>query len=261
MLSINNSILQGKEKIIFSNTAGLLQIIAHFFILSFAFLILKLNHIEFFIYALYLSYFLAWLFTCYHLKNELKGPTKLQMSSTLKLAFSLGFIAHMANIFQFLNYRFDVYLIAKYNKIAELGIYSTAVTIAESVLILGGSFALVQYAKISNMHNQKESALLTVKLTRYTSLLTLLAYIPLFIFPDEFYHFLLGKDFNGVRILLLAICPGIIFLGSSVTISHYFAGNGDYKINAMASLIGLFITLILGYIFILQNRSFVGSTR
>jgi O-antigen/teichoic acid export membrane protein len=77
-----------------------------------------------------------------------------------------------------------------------------------------------------------------------------MAYLPLFVFPDEFYSFLLGKDFHQVRSILFALAPGIIFLGSSVTLSHHFAGTGNYKINAMASLCGLAITFTVGLVVI-----------
>ncbi|MBK9798504.1 MAG: polysaccharide biosynthesis C-terminal domain-containing protein [Bacteroidetes bacterium] len=44
--------------------------------------------------------------------------------------------------------------------------------------------------------------------------------------------------------------PGIFSSGSSVTISHFFAGIGNYKMNALASFVGLIISFCLGILFI-----------
>ncbi len=248
--SVHISLLFGKEKIELANKITLAQLISHFFILSILFIFFDAKTISTFVYSLYATYGIAFFVSRFYLKKYLKNTFTFKLKGTLKLAFSVGAIAQLANIFQFLNYRLDLYLLNKFDTISNLGIYSTSVSIAEAVLLFGGSFALVQFSKISNTENEQEARLLTIKLTRFSCLITFFAYIPLFIFPDEFYTFLLGKDFIHVRSILFALSPGIILLGSSVTLSHYFAGIGNYKINALASLSGLAITLLLGILFI-----------
>jgi O-antigen/teichoic acid export membrane protein len=248
--SIHSSILVGKEQIETANKIGLTQVIVHFFLLSISLIFFDQKNISIFIYSLYFSYSLALLWSAWSIREFVKPALYANWGKTLLLALGLGTTAQLANIFQFLNYRLDIYLLNAYDNLSNLGIYTSAVAIAESVLLLGGSFALVQFSKIANTENEPESRNLSIRLTRYSVLLSIIAYLPLFIFPDEFYNFLLGKDFHNIRMLLLAIAPGIIFLGSSVTISHYFAGTGKYKINALASFCGLLVTLILGIIFI-----------
>ncbi len=250
LTSIHSSILLGKEKIEAANKIGLVQIIVHFFLLSICFIFFDKKDLTTFIYSLYITYGIVFLWSCWLIKIYfVKGGFK-EWPKTFMMAISLGATAQLANIFQFLNYRLDIYLLNAYESISNLGIYTSAVIIAESVLLLGGSFAMVQFSKIANTENEGQSRDLSIRLTRYSALLSVVAYLPLFIFPDEFYNFLLGKDFHHVRTILLALSPGIILLGASVTLSHYFAGTGKYKINALASFCGLLATLILGIIFI-----------
>lgn len=248
--SIHISLLFGKEKIEQANRTSLIQVISHFFLMSACFVFWGANTIQVFIYSLYITYGFAFLLSGYYLKDFLKVSFRLELSSTLKLAFAIGFLSQLANIFQFLNYRLDVYLLEKFDSLSNLGLYSTSVSIAEAALLFGSSFALVQFSKISNTEDEVASRTLTVKLTRFSILLSLFAYLPLFVFPDDFYNFLLGKDFHEVKSILIALAPGILFLGSSVTLSHYFAGTGNYKINVMASFLGLCLTLGLGVAFI-----------
>ncbi len=248
--SIHLSLLLSKEEIKKANAITLFQVVAHFFLLSLCFIIWGANHIEVFIYSLYITYGIAFLGSAYFLKDYLKASFRIELGATLRMAFAVGALAQVANLFQFLNYRLDIYLLEKYDSLSNLGIYSTSTSIAEAALLFGSSFALVQFSSISNSENQESSRELTIKLTRLSILLGLFAYLPLFIFPDEFYNFLLGKDFHHVRMILLALAPGILFLGSSITLSHYFAGTGKYQVNVLASFIGLCITLILGFIFI-----------
>lgn len=248
--AIHISLLFGKEKIEIANKISLFQVILHFFILSFVFILTDVKSVHTFIYSLYITYSLAVIGSAYYLRAYFKNTFSLHVFATLKAAFAVGAVAQMANIFQFLNYRLDLYLLNRFDSISNIGIYGTSVSIAEAVLLFGGSFALVQFSKISNTESEQESQLLTIKLTRFSTLLTLLAYLPLLIFPDEFYSFLLGKDFVHVRKVLIALAPGILLLGSSITLSHYFAGIGKYRINALASFVGLLITFILGLLFI-----------
>ncbi|MBK9478351.1 MAG: polysaccharide biosynthesis C-terminal domain-containing protein [Bacteroidetes bacterium] len=253
MLSINTihtSLLIGKEKIKAANFINLFQVIGHFFLLAFCFLYLNRLHFSTFIYSLYLTYGLSCLIGLYFLFPLISIKFSFAFRGTLIMALTIGTIAQLANIFQFLNYRLDVYLLDRFDSIANLGIYSSSVSIAEAALLFGSSFALVQFSRIANSSNTDESRILTIKLTRYSTLLTLIAYLPLFVFPDEFYTFLLGKDFHQVKQVLFALFPGIFFLGSSVTISHFFAGIGNYKMNALASFIGLIISFCLGILFI-----------
>ncbi|MBK9798505.1 MAG: hypothetical protein IPP56_01840 [Bacteroidetes bacterium] len=57
------------------------------------------------------------------------------------MALIIGTIAQLANIFQFLNYRLDVYLLDRFDSIANLWIYSSLVSIAEAALLLEVAFA------------------------------------------------------------------------------------------------------------------------
>jgi O-antigen/teichoic acid export membrane protein len=163
--SVHVSILYGKENIETANKINLFQVVAHFFILSACFLVFDFKNIDTFIYSLYFTYLMAFILSAYSIKKYIHSPFSFKLKGTMRMAFSLGAIAQLANIFQFLNYRLDVYLLNKYDSIANLGIYSTTVAIAESVLLLGGSFALVQFSKISNTEDAGQSIAITTKLT------------------------------------------------------------------------------------------------
>jgi len=167
-------------------------------------------------------------------------------------AFKLGFVIQCANILQLLNYRFSFFLLDHYFGKNEVGIYSTAGSIAESVLIIANSFAVIQYSQIANSKIDKENTKLTVRISKVVLLLTILATAMLLLLPQNIFTLIFGNDFKEIKNLLPYLAPGILLFIFSITISHYYSGSGNPKIGLMGSAAGFIVTLIAGLTLIPQ---------
>jgi O-antigen/teichoic acid export membrane protein len=63
--------------------------------------------------------------------------------------------------------------------------------------------------------------------------------------PSSFYEFIFGAGFGGIRLVIQALAPGVLFLNLNIIISHYFSGIGKYQLNSIASFAGLVIAIPL----------------
>lgn len=246
LTAINLNILTGQEKINLNNIISLLQVVLNFVLLSIFFIILNKKNLSYFILSLYTCYGLSFIISLILLRRDIKFKFSNLLIRDMKAVLKYGFISQLANIFQFLNYRLNYFLLEHYGDTKDVGIYSTGVSLAEAVWLIGGSLALVQYSRISNSQNKNESKVLSLNLAKLSLFLSATAVIILLILPSSVYTFLFGKEFYQLKSIILILSPGILSLGLSLIFSHYFAGVGNYHINAITSFIGLIITLVIG---------------
>jgi O-antigen/teichoic acid export membrane protein len=98
----------------------------------------------------------------------------------------------------------------------------------------------------------------TFLLSKICFLLSLLCIGILVIIPAEFFNWLLGKDFTGIKTIMLYLSPGILVISFSSIISHYFSGLGRQRILLIANASGLVVTLATSYYFI-QKYGLIGA--
>src|SRR5205823_3608906 len=111
--------------------------------------------------------------------------------------------------------------------------------------LITNSIATVQYVTISNTTDNIKSQRLTLRLCRISSMLCILAMLPIVLIPSSFYVWLFGHEFAGVQTIVCLLAPGIIFYNIALIIGHYFSGTGKYGISTSANIAGLIATLIL----------------
>jgi O-antigen/teichoic acid export membrane protein len=113
--------------------------------------------------------------------------------------------------------------------------------------MISTSISLWQYAKISNSTDVNYTKNITEQLTKYGLLTAFVALTVLLFIPAEFYSWLFGKEFRGLNELMWYLAPGIWVFNYALIIGHYFSGHGKYYVNAIASGIGLIVTVISAY--------------
>jgi len=248
--AIHLMILLGKENIKTNNIISLVQVVIHVSVLLYLFVIIDEANIPSFINALYISYSLGLLVSFFALKKYFTFSTTKGISNVIKDAFKYGSLIQLANFAQFFNYRLSYYLLNYFCTTAAVGIYSVGVSISEAIWLIAGSISLVQYSRLSNTTDLIYSKELTLKLARLSLTLTVAALVPLLLFPGELFEFIFGEGFEEVRVVILLMAPGIASFGLGIILSHYFSGIGKYHLNAIASLSGLAITVLLGFLLI-----------
>src|SRR6185312_10281968 len=108
-----------------------------------------------------------------------------------------GGLAQLANILQFANYRISYYYFMNMHAnhaAAQLGKYSIAVSIAESVWIIGQSLATVQFSRLSNIEDPALRRKISVRMFRFNFLLNFIAVFILVCVPSGIYKIVFGGE-------------------------------------------------------------------
>lgn len=246
----NANILLGKEKINNYNWINFIQpVFTLMSLLVFVGFIGETSVVSY-INSLYIAYFSALVLSLIMLLRLTdKNDTNINCSwkAAIKAMFAMGFYNQLSHITSLLNMRLSYYLLEKYQDSGTLGIYSNAVSLSEAIWMVSGSMAMVQYSKIANSEDKNYSRQLTVNMTKISLLLTIIILVPMLMLPSSFYSFVFGKDFTNINYIMICLAPGVVFYNFALLIGHYFSGNGEYFKNTIASVGGLFVTLILSF--------------
>jgi len=261
-ISIHLFIFQGKNKIAWLNWFQFLNLFlfaGYFGVSSWLFG----TGISVVLDAFYFSKVIVLLVTIVYLGRIIRTDTTIKSLKISEL-FRFGLVLQIANIAQFLNYRFSFYLLEDIDpSLFFLGVFSTAISVAEGIWILSKSISAVHYAEVSNSRDPEKSVNTTLKLLRLTSIIVLFGILVLLVIPSLFYTWLLGNDFKSVKNLIILLSPGIFIFSISGIVSHFFSGIGQNKFAMTASIVGLVCTITLGYclipIFQMQGAAIVTS--
>jgi O-antigen/teichoic acid export membrane protein len=250
LLGTNLTILLGKEKIHSANIMMLLQSLfnlAVFFILAQAASSADIIH---YIISLYAAFFGTFIISSFLIIPYLKDSKLNGYRKITREMIRYGFVNQAAHMTKFISARLSFFLLSYFNNKAGLGVFSNGVSLTESVLLITNSIASVQYPTISNTTDNVKSQLLTIRLARISTILCMVAMLPIVLIPSSFYVWLFGPDFEGVQKIVCLLAPGIIFYNMSLIIGHYFSGTGKYIVNTVSNIVGLIVTLVLSFIFI-----------
>lgn len=242
---VNMYILLGKERIKTHNILTFIQSVFLLGALSVQFYLIDFIDVKAYLWALYISFGFVWISSSIALINLEPAKTKNTLLKTFKDTFNYSRMVQAGSAMQLVNYRFSYYIIDFFLGTAMLGRFSVAVQVVEGIWILGKSFGLVLYSKVSNVEDVKESVKISVPLIKIAVFGTLLATAMILLLPQSFFTFLFGKDFSGIHEILWFLAPGIIFVSATMLFSSFFSGIGLVKINTMGSFIGLVSTLLL----------------
>lgn len=251
--SVHQNIVLAKEKIKQYNFLLFMQTFIIIASLLVFFIILEKKDINSYISSLYISFIFSLILSSVFISDTFKKFRfhKLsEYSPVIKELFRYGFLNQFAYLLQVLSFRISYYLLDYYSGESMVGIYSNGAAIIESIWMISGSITVVQFAKILNTDDRKYSQELTVKLARMAFTAAFFALIPMLLLPESFYSFIFGKEFGEIRLVMLSLAPGILIFNYHLVISHYFSGTGKYFINAVVTLSGLVINIILSVVFI-----------
>jgi O-antigen/teichoic acid export membrane protein len=176
------------------------------------------------------------------------------IGATFYEAIRKGFIVQTGNIAQMFNYRLSFYILDHFHigGRKEVGIYSVAVSAAEALWLISQSVSLVLYGRISNSNDIRHSRKLTIALIKIVFIITVFCTGILLCLPSSLFVFVFGEGFGEVSKILFPLSAGIVILSAGILFSSYFAGIGKPQISVVGSVIGLAVTIILGFILIPQ---------
>lgn len=248
--NINFRFLVGKEEIKKANYNTLLQPVLLTLTLVIYYIVLKKTDIYGYVIGLYAAYGGTFLLGVWMLRQEyanLRHDKDKDYDDVLRDLFKYGFLNQTGHFVQFFNLRLSYYLLDKFINVGRVGVFSNALSLAESIWIISNSIALVQYARIANADDRSYSQKLTLDLSKICLLVSAVAISVLCLLPPTVYTFVFGPDFGEMADLIRILAPGILLYCVFLILGHYYSGIGRYQMNTFAALCGLVATFVCGF--------------
>lgn len=243
LFTVNTMILLGQERIKAINVMTVAQIITLVAVLLLFFIFTANREVMVYLYAMYVSYIIMFAGSFALITSRLKKGDLSGMGKVIREILSFGSWAQTANIAQLFNYRLSYYFIEHMIGKAALGVYSTGVQLAEGVWIIPRSMSMVQLSRISNEKRWDYAVKVTLVFSKLGLVVSTVIIGLILLLPVQFFLFVFGPEFSGVKPVIMSLTAGIIALSFSILLSAFFSGMGKPMHSAIASGIGLVFTL------------------
>lgn len=250
LMLTNYNLLLGKKRIAIYNIIFTIQILTLIVTLAIRLYIIADVSVHSWIFSVYCAYGIGFVLSFIAVINKL-GSTKLKGTFIImKQVFYFGFVTQIANILHIGNKRISFYFIKSFAGLPAVGIYGAGTQLTEGLKLIGQSISLVQFSEISNSQDKDFAVKITIKLMKFSVLLTTLAVMVLIFIPTSVYSFIFSSEFTNLKYIIIALSPGVIALSSNTIFSHYFSGLGRPIISLWANAIGFIFTISLAILLI-----------
>ena len=211
-----------------------------------------------FIYSLLTGYIVGYICGLTQIWPYLKEKDGESILDTAKEMFKFGSIIQLTNMVSILNKRLSFLIIKGFWGDAQVGVYNAASQVAESPKLIGQSIAMVQFSKISNLTDNDLSGKITVQLLKTATILTAICMLVICIIPTSVYSWVFTEDFAPMRVVMISLAPGMVFLSAHTVFCHFFSGVNMPKHNLYAALVGFVVTVPSLY-FLIPPFGMVGA--
>ena len=243
-----NAILQGLQCIITINIVNILQgslmlALTFFMVVSFK------NGLLGALMAYILNSLLNLVVLTLLLKKEggtfFSKPNPTVMRSTL----SFGLKGHVGNVFQFFNYRLDMFILNYFLGPVNVGIYSVSVALAELLWYFPNAVGFVIFPKAASTKPEVMN-IFTPRVFRITLEITSLGALGLLFLGKPIINYVYSSAFLSSYIPMIALLPGVVLLGGAKVLTNEIAGRGYPHYNSINSGVALIITIALDLLLI-----------
>lgn len=169
--------------------------------------------------------------------------------TVIEAALGYGLRGHLGNVSQYLNYRLDALLVNYLLGTAGLGLYAAAVRIAEMLLLVPNAVAFVLFPGAAS-RSRSETARLTRQALGLSSGLALAGAGALALAGPALIRLAYSSAFAEAYRPMLALLPGMVFMGAAKVLAAEVAGRGYPHYNSAISVLGLPVTLALQLVLI-----------
>jgi O-antigen/teichoic acid export membrane protein len=250
MNTFNCVIILGRELISWYNFLNVIQPVLLMAGLSYCTLYLKNFTFASYVWPLLTSFAIAFLISSAVVFRQLKLK-QAYTDFALKPILSNGFLCQLAVLMHVFCNRYSYYLLGEK---ADVGLYSSASSLIESVLIISNGIAPVLLSRVANSGDSERSRRMTLGLAKASFLLSIFCVFVIALLPDKFFTMILGEGFIGIKKIMLLYSPGILALSFAGMISHYFSATGKLKIILFCNGMGFLFAMVLAHILIPQYR-------
>jgi len=161
----------------------------------------------------------------------------------LKDAVNYGLKAYLINIFNFLNFRLDIFLIQHFLSTSELSFYQIAVNISERLWYIPHALSTVLFPTL--LAQKEISSKLTERICRHNLFVMFVLAIPIVILAKFAIGLFYGKPYLPTASALYSVITGIVAYPIFQFLSVDFAARNRLGIGIIASSIGIAVNLFL----------------
>ena len=169
--------------------------------------------------------------------------------SIIRQTLSFGLRGHIGNIFQFFNYRLDIFIVNYFLGVSSVGFYVIAVKLAELVWYVPNAVGFVIFPKASASTAQEMNNF-TPKVFRGTLLIIVLGALGLATVGAPMIKLVYSAVFLPSFKPMLVLLPGVVLLGAAKVLTNEIAGRGKPQYNSINAFVSLVLTVIFGLILI-----------
>jgi len=252
------NLLLGKKRIGIYNIIFTVQILTLLITIVYRIYVLNDPSVESWIISLYCAFSLAVLLSLIAVVRKLGDLSLTGSYSIIKQVFNFGLITQLANILHLGNKRISFFILRRFAGLPAVGVYGAGTQLTEGLRLIGQSISLVQFSEISNTNDKDYAVKITIKLMKFSVLLTTTAVIILLIIPTSIYQLIFTSEFTDLKYIIIALSPGVVALSSNTIFSHYFGGLGRPVISLWANSIGFAITIVLA-ILLIPTFGYIGA--
>jgi stage V sporulation protein B len=168
-------------------------------------------------------------------------PPGRPSKSLLAEGVKYGLRGSIGNIFQFLNYRLDFFLVSALRGSSAVGVYSVAVSLAELLWKIPTAAATILFPRVAA--GSPGGVAFTARVSRMSLLLTASSAVVLTSVAHPLIQLLFGDKFSGAFIPLVLLMPGVVALSIANILASDLAGRGRPGYSSFAAGITLVVTI------------------
>ncbi len=248
--NFNLTTLLGKERVGTNNILFIIQFMTQMCSMLVYIFVFDIRNANAFVYSLLTGYIVGYICGLTQIWPYLKERGDESLMGTVREMFKFGSIIQMSTLVSMLNKRLSFLIIKGFWGDAQVGVFNAASQVSESPKMIGQSIAMVQFSKISNLTNNNLAAKITVQLLKTATILTAICIVLVCIIPTSVYSWLFTADFASMRMVMVALGPGVVFMAANMVFCHYFSGVNMPKHNLYGALVGLAVTIPSLYLLI-----------
>jgi stage V sporulation protein B len=190
---------------------------------------------------------LSWIPTAALALYLLARAGHLNIRLDLKVARALlrfGIVGYLSFVTNFLNFRLDTFLVNIFANATQVGFYAVAVGLAETIWYVASAAATVLAPRVASAE-AATSDITTGRVSRVVFATSLLGALALALIAPLLIRILFGSAFGPSVVAVWLLLPGIVTLSVARVLSSYLLGRNRLRVDFVASLAGLVVTLVL----------------
>lgn len=256
LLDCQLNLLRGLQRIGGFNSAQLLRQAAR--LIFIAALVAGLGYgVSGALWAANLSMGLAIVLTAMMLRKQ--GALRLTPSfAGLRDSLAYGLKLQPGQIVQFLNYRLDLFLLAAMADSRQVGLYTTAVFIAELVWYIPNGVNIVLYPAVSASRDDAQARKLSIRAMKHSLLWSLALAAALALAARWLIALLYGQAFLPAASALRVLLVGMVAMVPAKLALNHLAGIGRPQYLTYAAILGMAATLGLD-LWLIPRWGFMGA--